>query len=122
MTYLNENISRLMGEGSYYTAFILKADAIDVRLLCKSFRRKCRVFTSSTDYKLVWVRVNEGLLLMVSGAPVFSALLQSFLASGCFAESQLYKGPSRVLFEKRVGVALRGYVKTGGRSYGGSRG
>lgn len=122
MTYLSENFSRLMGEGSYYAAFILKADAIDVRLLCKSFRRKCRVFTGSTDYKLVWVRVNEGLLLMVSGTPVFSALLQSFLASGCFAESQLYKGPSRVLFEKRVGVALRGYVKTGGRSYGGNRG
>ena len=122
MTYLNENISRLMGEGSYYAAFILKAGAIDVRLLCKSFRRKCRLFTGSTDYKLVWVRVNEGLLLMVGGAPVFSALLQSFLSAGRFGDRQLYKGPNRGLFEKKVNVALRGYVKTGGRSYGGSRG
>ncbi|WP_143514993.1 MULTISPECIES: hypothetical protein [unclassified Pseudomonas] len=121
MTYLNENISRLMGEGSYYAAFILKADAIDIRLLCKSYRHKCRAFTGGTDYKLVWVRVNDGLLLMVGGAPVFSALLQSFLNAGSFAESQLYLGPNRGLFEKRVGVALRGYSKISGRSYGGSR-
>lgn len=118
---LNECIERLMTEGRYYTAFILKADVIDVRLMCKSFRRKCRNHTGSADYRLVWVRVNDGLLLMVSGAPVFSALLQSFLSSGSFAESQLYKGPNRELFEKRVGVALRGYAKVGGRSYGCAR-
>ena len=120
---LNESIGRLMNEGSHFAAFILKADVIDIRLLCKSFRRKCRFFIGSIDYKLVWVRVNDGLLLMISGAPVFSSLLQSFLSgAGCFAEVQLYKGPSRELFEKRVGVALRGYVKSSGRSYGGNRG
>jgi hypothetical protein len=118
---LSESVGRLMDEGSYYSAYILAADAIDVRLLCKSFRRKCRVFTGSTDYSLVWVRVDGGILLMVGGAPVYSSLLQNFLSAGSFAESQLYKGPSRELFEKRVEVALRGYVKIGGRSYGGSR-
>ncbi|WP_139139880.1 hypothetical protein [Pseudomonas monteilii] len=121
-SFFNEVTDLLVSKGGHFAAFILKADAVDIRLLCKSFRRKCRVFAGSTDFQLAWVRVSDGLLLMISGAPVFSALLQSFLASGYFAESQLYKGPSRVLFEKRIGIALRGYVKNGmQRSYGGNR-
>jgi len=120
-SFLNDRISRLMVEGSYYAAYILAADSIDIRLLSKSFRRKCRLFTGGTEYRLVWMRVHGGLLLMVSGAPVISSLLRSLLCSGSCGESQLYKGPSREMFEKRVGVALRGYVQTVGRSYGGTR-
>lgn len=118
---LRVGIDRLMDEGSYYSAYILTADSIDIRLFCKSFRRKCRVFTGNTECQIVWVRIKDGILMLVSGAPVVGSLLQSFLSAGSFAERKLYRGPGRELFEKKVNVALRGYAKISGRSYGGTR-
>ena len=117
---LSYSVGRLMDEGSHYSAYILAADAVDIRLLCKRFRRKCRKYLGGTPYKIVWVRVRSGVLLLCSGAPVVADVLQSFLETGYFEECRLYRGASREAFTRKVDVALYDYVKKS-RSYGGSR-
>jgi hypothetical protein len=113
---LQLSVEGLAGAGCYYSAHLIPED-VDIRNACKVFRAKVRKHTGDVAYRVFWVRVEGGILVLCSGHPVHSNLLDEYLKS-----DKLYQGPSWELFEKRVGVALRGYVKNGGRSYGGNRG
>ncbi len=125
MTYtLQQHLSRLDGH-SHRSAYLLSVtDSFSPRKLNKALRERMRLMSSVSQYTSVWVKVESGFLLAVSGPLVVAEIVSSFLSeyreTGGYTESLLYRGAARRLFHGVVQQELKGYVQQG-RSYGASR-
>ncbi|KPG99431.1 hypothetical protein AEQ67_09850 [Pseudomonas sp. RIT-PI-q] len=121
---LQQHLSRL-DEHSHRSAYLLSVtDNFSPRKLNKALRERMRLMSSVSRYTSVWVKVDDGLLFLVSGPLVVTEIAYSFLSdyreTGGYTESQLYRGTARKLFHEVVQTQLAGYVQSG-RSYGASR-
>ncbi|MSU92829.1 hypothetical protein EB795_02545 [Pseudomonas mandelii] len=77
-----------------------------------------------SKYTSIWIKVDRGILLSVSGPLVVTEIVSTFLfayrKTGGYTEYLLYKGSARKMFRDIVETAIEGRVQKT-RSYGASR-
>lgn len=113
---LEGHLSRLY-EYPSRNAYVLSGET-DMRACCKSMRGRLKRLLPSVNYHVVWIRIENGVLLFVAGPSVLERILSSK-----FDESEhLYSGTGRQVIRDFVHLALETqYVPVGQRRYGASR-
>jgi hypothetical protein len=113
---LENHLSKLY-EYPSRNAYVLSSDT-DMRACCKSMRERLQRLLPSVDYHAVWLRKEDGVLLVVAGPSGLSRILADM-----FKESErLYSGTGRQVIREFVGEALATRcVSVGKRRFGASR-
>lgn len=121
---LQQHLDRL-DEHSHRSAYLLSvADNFSPRRLNKALRERMRLMLDVSKYTSIWIKVDRGILLSVSGPLVVTEIVSTFLfayrKTGGYTEYLLYKGSARKMFRDIVETAIEGRVQKT-RSYGASR-
>lgn len=124
MNKLEQYINDTAEHGTSRSAFLLTAN-VNMKVLTHSLRWLVGSYVGRAQWRYVWFRTSEGIVLLLSGSKIVTEIVQIHLAS-YLGESEeftvLYSGRGIQICKDIVDQELVNYDQsTPGHSFGGSR-